>query len=178
MRRGMNGYNEEKLSMMNAFMVTLQISGYPEGFRQETALSAYKGVRSMEEKEAGGGRKVYCLHTEGAVARHRSRIREKSSWFKKRRKEEKEEWTDGEARKERRQPRNDSTAKKTEEGCVKDDRQAEGIICVPFTLVGKLRSCLQHEDDKLTKVMRMPRLRYIERPGRSVADALVEKDPW
>ena len=26
--------------------------------------------------------------------------------------------------------------------------------------------------------MRMPRLRYIERPGRTVADSLVEKDPW
>ena len=30
----------------------------------------------------------------------------------------------------------------------------------------------------LTKAMRMPRLRYIERPGRTVADSLVEKDPW
>ena len=26
--------------------------------------------------------------------------------------------------------------------------------------------------------MRMPRLRYMERPGRTIADSLVEKDPW
>ena len=48
----------------------------------------------------------------------------------------------------------------------------------PYTSGGKLRSRLQNEDDKLTKAMRMPRLRYIERPGRTVADSLVEKDPW
>ena len=58
MRGGMNGYKEEKRSVTDAFMVTLQISGYPEGFRHETALSAYRGVRRMEEKEAGERRKV------------------------------------------------------------------------------------------------------------------------
>ena len=43
---------------------------------------------------------------------------------------------------------------------------------------GRLRSRIQNEDDKLTRVMRMPRIRYIERPGRTIADSLVEKDPW
>ena len=43
---------------------------------------------------------------------------------------------------------------------------------------GQLRSKIQNEDDKLTKVMRMPRVRFIENPGRTVADSLVEKDPW
>ena len=52
------------------------------------------------------------------------------------------------------------------------------MIFVSFTSGGKLRSRLQNEDDKLTRAMRMPRLRYIERPGRTVADSLVEKDPW
>ena len=58
----------------------------------------------------------------GAVARHRAKIWEKSSWFKKRRQEENEEWMDGEVRKERRQPRINSTAKMTEEGCIKEYR--------------------------------------------------------
>ena len=72
----------------------------------------------------------------------------------------------------------DSTAKKTEEGVTKDDRQVEGVIFVPFTTGSKLRSCLQNEDDKLIRTMRMPRLMYMERPRRTVADFLVEKDPW
>ena len=46
-----------------------------------------------------------------------------------------------------------------------------------FTMGGKLRSRLQNKDHKLTKAMRKPRLRYIERPGRSIADSLVEKNP-
>ena len=72
----------------------------------------------------------------------------------------------------------DTTAKKTDTGQARDDRKAQGVIFVPYTMGGKLRSRIQNEDDKLTRVMRMPRVRYIERPGRTIADSLVEKDPW
>ena len=70
------------------------------------------------------------------------------------------------------------TAKKTPNGQKKDETKAEGVIFVPYTAGSKLRSRLQNEDDKLTRIMRMPRLRYVERPGRTVADSLVTKDPW
>ena len=52
--RGMKNYVEEKLKVTNAFMVTLQISGYSESFRKQVALSAYRGVARMEEREEGG----------------------------------------------------------------------------------------------------------------------------
>ena len=61
---------------------------------------------------------------------------------------------------------------------MKDQRKAEGVIFVPYTTGGRLRSKIQIEDDKLTRAMRMPRMRYVERPGRTIADSLVEKDPW
>jgi hypothetical protein len=173
----MNNYESERLAVTNAFMVTLQISGYTEGFRRQTALAAFRGVARKQEEEAGGGRRVYRLQTEGAVARHRAKISAKSSWFKKKVREEGSEWVDG-TQGGPRQPRVNSTARKTEDGADKDERQAEGVIFVPYTTGGKLRSRLQNEDDKITRMMRMPRLRYIERPGRSVADSLVEKDPW
>ena len=73
-KRCMNGYEEEKLLVTNAFMVTLQLSGYNKGFRHQTALAAFRGVKRMEETEAGGGRRVYCLQTEGSEARHRAKI--------------------------------------------------------------------------------------------------------
>ena len=61
----------------------------------------------IKENEAGGGRLVYHLQTEGAVARHRAKIGAKSSWFK-RRKVEEVEWKDG--RNEPRQPGVNATA--------------------------------------------------------------------
>ena len=70
------------------------------------------------------------------------------------------------------------TAKKTETGQERDERKTEGIMFVPYTMGGRLRSRIQNEDDKLTRIMRMPRIRYIERPGRTISDSLVEKDPW
>ena len=145
-RRGMNGYKEEKLLVTNAFMVTLQLSGYSEGFRHQTALAAFRGVRRMEEREAGGGRRVYRLQTEGAVARHRARLSAKSTWFKKKRVEEEPEWEDGggggRRKKSPKQPSDDNTAKKSEDGAVNDDRQVEGIIFAPFTTGSKLRYVL------------------------------------
>ena len=60
----------------------------------------------------------------------------------------------------------------------RDERKVEGVIFIPFTMGGVLRSRLQNEDDRLTKVMRMPRIRYVENPGRALAATLMEKDPW
>ena len=54
----MVGYKEEKLKVVNQFMVTMKMSGYNQGFRKQVALSAYRGVSRMEEVEKGGGRKV------------------------------------------------------------------------------------------------------------------------
>ena len=56
--RGMTNYKESKLDVVNAFMVTMKMSGYNEGFRKQVALSAYRGIARMEEVEKSGGRKV------------------------------------------------------------------------------------------------------------------------
>ena len=44
---------------------------------------------------------------------------------------------------------------------------------IPYTIDGNFGSRLQNEYDKLTSVMRMPQMRYVERPGRTIADYLV-----
>ena len=75
-------------------------------------------------------------------------------------------------------PRPDSTARKTDKGVTRDTRNAEGVIFVPYFIRSKLRTRVQNEDNKLTQVMRMPRVRYVERTGRTIADSLVTKDPW
>ena len=78
--RGLEKYQEEKMKVTNAFMKTLQISGYHEGFRKQVALSAFRGVARMEEREKLGGRKVYRYQSEGANDRHKARLGAKSSW--------------------------------------------------------------------------------------------------
>ena len=203
-KKGMNGYNDEKMAVTNSFMKTLQLSGYNEDFKKQTALSAFKGGKKMVEREEAGGRKVYRLQTEGAAARYKKKLRAKSEWFKGKQEEEIQEWETSE---KQGQPgpvstksfptlstlplsakphgtlsakpvKENHSLKKDKNGQKKDERQCEGVIFVPYTVDGKLRSRLQHEDDKLTRVMRMPRLRFVERPGRTVADSLVTKDPW
>ena len=120
--RGMLNYDTEKLAVVNAFMVPLQISGYSEGFRHQTALSAYRGVERMEEREKGGGRKIYRYQTEGAVSRHKAVLGSKANWFKEKTGGEDEGWRDdggGEVggqsrRREPKKNKEDVTARKTE----------------------------------------------------------------
>ena len=180
--RGITKYKEEKMKVVNEFMVTMKMSGYKEGFRKQVALSAYRGVARMEEVERTGGRKVYRYQTEGAGARHNAKIGAKTNWFKGKKKEVKETEhggrEPGERGKNAKSGNEDRTKKKTETGQKRDEREVEGVIFIPYTTGGKLRSRVQNKDDKLTRVMRMPRMRYIEDPGRTIADTLVEKDPW
>ena len=139
--RGMANYAAEKLEVTNAFMITLQISGYSEGFRHQRALAAYRGVRRMEEREKGGGRKVYRYQTEGAVSRHKASLSSKADWFKEKKKDEEEGWVDdggvgaegGPSRKKREPKRlkDNVTAKKTETGQARDERKAKGVILSP-----------------------------------------------
>ena len=73
-------------------MITLQLSGYEEVFRRETALSAYRGVARMLEHESLGEGRVYRLQTDGALARHKTKQSAKSEWFKGREDNALKEW--------------------------------------------------------------------------------------
>ena len=61
-------------------------------FRRETALSAYRGVARMEEKESLGERRLYRLQTDGAISRYKRKVSAKSEWFKGREDTGLKEW--------------------------------------------------------------------------------------
>ena len=119
--------------------------------------------------------------------RHKAKTGAKANWFKAKKRDKGDGEEDGEGETEKAcgggghnhgrgsevQPRQ---PKWTEQ--KGDERKVEGVIFIPFTMGSALRSKLQNEDDRLTRVMRMPRIRYVENPGRALADTLVEKDPW
>ena len=50
----------------------------------------------MEERERGGGRKIYRYQAEGAVARHKAAIVSKADWFKEKREDEEANMADDE----------------------------------------------------------------------------------
>merc|ERR1712082_583529 len=63
-------------------METMFLSGYSETWRKETVIAARKGVKTKQELEANGGRKVYRLQEEGAKERHNRKINLNVKWFK------------------------------------------------------------------------------------------------
>ena len=52
------------------------------------------------------------------------------------------------------------------------------MIFIPHTPKGELRKLLQEEDDKLTKMLGMKRVRFVERGGVSIASILCRSNPW
>ena len=174
--RAMAKYDDEVVRVTNEFMVTLKISGYTEGFRLQIALSAHRGVRKMEERDEEGIRNLYRLQTEGASWRHKMKTGANSNWFKKKKEEEKTtekaHGGGGKPKYKTNQVKNEGRRGK------KDEREVDGVIFVPFTNKGRLKEALQQQDDDMTRVMRTPRVRYIENPGTAIKDILVEKDPW
>ena len=63
-------------------METMLVSGYNETWRRDTVIAAMKGVKTKQELEARGGRKVYRLQEEGARDRHNRKINLNVNWFK------------------------------------------------------------------------------------------------
>ena len=59
-----------------------------------------------------------------------------------------------------------------------DTRETEGVIFVPHTADSSLQRSLQKVDDEVTSALKMPRTRYVERAGTTLAELLIKKDPW
>ena len=143
--RGMKGFENERRKVTNEFMKTLQLSGYDESFRYQTALSAYKGVEKMIERERAGGRRVYRLQTDGAAARSRQKLLAKTEWFKGRASGDLGEWETEESGRICPTPpsgkglatpsptkpgKENLSQKKNKNGQKKDERKCEVVIFV------------------------------------------------
>ena len=84
--KNMDVYEIENLRVTNAFMETLKISVYVEGFRKQIALSAFRGGKKMDEREEEGIHNVYRLQTEGAAQRHKDKTSDKTECLRIRKK--------------------------------------------------------------------------------------------
>ena len=52
------------------------------------------------------------------------------------------------------------------------------MIFLPHTSESDLQRLLQKTDDEVTKALKMPRTRYVEKAGVTLKDLLVKKNPW
>ena len=60
----------------------------------------------------------------------------------------------------------------------KDDREVESVVFIPYTKGSTLRKSLQEEDDKVTKILGIPRTKYIENAGNKLSNQIIVKNPW
>ena len=169
------------INVTNAYMETMQCSGYNEAWRRDTVIAAMKGVRNKQEIEAKGVRKVYRLQEDGAKDRHNRKITMNTNWFKSRKKENNHQIapTQYDNFKQLRPPPKWLSNKEKHDLENKDkDRPYEGVVFIPYTEGGKLRKELQDVDDEMTKMMQMNKTKFVERAGTKLFDILCTKDPF
>ena len=138
----------------------------------------------MKREDKMGIRKLYRKQEEGKERRWAARISGKADWFRK--KGDKEDKDEGERvapdeRKGGGGRRNQGGAREggnpTGE-TKKKEREIETVIFVPHTPGGSLRKQLPEEDDRLTEMLGMKRVRFVERGGVSIAALLCRSNPW
>ena len=121
-----------------------------------------------------GRRPLYREASEGARERYMGKISANSSWFQKKGEPDitmEDFHTKGPSRKH-------PWRKQDPPKGPDDDRRVVGVIFVPHTADSDLQRKLQAVDNEVTRALKMPRTRYIERAGVTLKDLLVKKDPW
>ena len=60
----------------------------------------------------------------------------------------------------------------------KPNRRTKGVLFIPHTPGGELARKIQGEEDKLSDLHQVARVKVVERGGTRLADILGRKDPW
>ena len=149
-------------------------SGYTEKVRRDTAIAAFKGIEK-KVKEAKEEEKPLHRHKEDSARdRFKRKVSLKSSWFnKKRNKANNNAKNKAKYNKKPSKPFFPNKPK-----VEQDDREAESVVFIPYTKNSTLRKQLQVEDDKVTKILGIPRTKYIENAGTKISSEIIVKNPW
>ena len=200
------GSEEDTIEALDEFMVEMKPSGYSENFRKETLTNSILGYKrkllatgdpsgpkifpnpeelNRETKEdillrisLMPKQNLYREAIEGARERHNGRLTEKSSWFKKKIAKNEEKSDKGQRLPILKHPRASKRSSNRPGEKIGEVRETEGVIFVPHTQNSSLQRALQKVDDEFSSCMKIPRTRYIERAGTTLADLLVKKNPW
>ena len=168
-------------STINDYMATMKRSGYSEKVRRETAISAFKGM-DKKIREAAEEQKPLHRHKEdGARDRFKKKVSLKSSWFNKKKNRAKVKANNnnnGASKGKVRHRRNPKPFFPSNPPAEQDSREVESVVFIPFTKGSTLRKQLQDEDDKVTKILGIPRTKYIEKAGNKISSQIIVKNPW
>ena len=171
---------------INEYMATMKRSGYSEKTRRETAIAGFKGMETKIREASEEDKPLHRHKEDGARERFKRKVSLKSSWFNKRRNKPKNSAKAGnnnnnnnanrnKAKKRNNTPKNFFPNKPPAE---QDSREVESVVFIPYTKGSSLRKQLQEEDDKVTKILGIPRTKYIEKAGNKISSQIIVKNPW
>ena len=177
---------ENTVVAINEYMATMKQSGYSEKTRRETAIAGFKGMETKIREASEEDKPLHRHKEDGARERFKRKVSLKSSWFNKRRNKPKNSAKAGnnnnnnnanrnKAKKRNNTPKNFFPNKPPAE---QDSREVESVVFIPYTKGSSLRKQLQEEDDKVTKILGIPRTKYIEKAGNKISSQIIVKNPW
>ena len=138
---------------------------------------------TLIEEEKKGVRRINRPRWEGGGTRYVNKLLQKKNWYKRKRKDIKKEGDKKSREGEHRrhigggggtQYGGDHSLKRGEQA----EQQPETVMFVPSTPGGELMKALKETDRDFRKGTKIKPIKFVERAGVSIADMLVESNPW
>ena len=174
---GLPNTKDELTRVTNEYMITMKISGYPERYRQDTILDAYRGYKNKLSKAENGDSPLFRNKEDGAQERYNNKIKVKSTWFrgKKNQNQNQNANPPPTTKHKKPKPKKNPIPAKID---TNDSRKIKGVVFIPYTKGSTLRKAIQTADDKTSKLLGLDRTKYVERAGIKIASLLVRKNIW
>ena len=164
---------ENRVIIMNNFMIKLHRSGYNEKQREEIMKAGLNGYYKKVIRENKGGTKI---NRESANDRARKKIMKvvkKDKWH-----QDKPNNTDNDITEN--EPKHRGNGKKIElkDGANEQKQMTESIIFIPYTPFSQLKRELQSWDNKYSVALKVPKVKFIETIGVKIRNMVCRNNPW
>ena len=157
--------------MIENYTRQVKNSGWEVREAREMVTSGYAGWIRKRRRRKERGEDLYRSAAASLPARVRNKLTGRETWFKEKRKRERDEFDDNDDRR-----RVGKKKKLSAEEEAKEDRTV-AVMFVPYTVDGELARRLREAEKELGKQTGV-KLKIVERGGNKLVDLLHRSDPW
>ena len=161
---------EERNVVVEKFILRLRRSGYNKDQVRNIIISGLKGYQTKKERAKLNNKMLHRSATSTKVQRHKNKLLEKSTWFKKVKKND-----DNDPTNEKPPYRMKGTENKSNKLGL--SRVPITVLFVPRTKGGELASRIRKAETELENVTGY-RVKIVERSGTMIKRMVVKSNPW
>ena len=161
---------QNRVKILDDFMIKLSRSKYNEKQRMEILKSGLNGYYNKVIRENKGGEKINRDSRKNRGMRKVQKIIKKDKWHQRKK--------DDETNIKQTNKHRGSNKRKAALDEINEKQTTESVIFVPVTPFGQLKRELQKWDDKYSRSLNIPRIKFMEKSGTKLKQIICKTNPW